>query len=210
MAAEYFSNTRAELTPLVEKLQLDLGSAPTFTDRLRGQLGSVKAPLPLQTLAHPSLIALLRGDEVLTSCKRPIVSCTRRGLRLKSRNKRFVRPRVDLSQVEQAPPVQPICPSHAIVAWRCIAISSRCIERAAIAWMRCLRCATAGRNSSFSRCHSVVKRCPNHWQSPKAATIRSMEPAWPVAVTQSCWAKKDRCICTCCFVCRRDRARTSR
>ena len=65
-AAEYFSNTRAELTPLVEKLQLDLGSAPTFTDRLRGQLGSVKAPLSLQTLAHPSLIASLRGDEVLT------------------------------------------------------------------------------------------------------------------------------------------------
>lgn len=65
-AAEYFASTRAELTPLVEKLQLELGNATTFTERLRGQLGSVRAPLSLQAVAHPSLIASLRGDEVLT------------------------------------------------------------------------------------------------------------------------------------------------
>ena len=65
-AADYFASTRADLTPLLDKAKSDLGSAPAFGERLRGQLGSVKAPLSLASMASPSLLAALRGDEVLT------------------------------------------------------------------------------------------------------------------------------------------------
>ena len=64
-AAEFFSATRGELTPLVEKLKSDLGSAPAWSERLREQLGSPKGPLSLSSLAPQSLLSALRGDEVL-------------------------------------------------------------------------------------------------------------------------------------------------